>query len=99
MNKEPTGTTKNDGFALTIPAAESTDGEAVTLYYITVKNSIGTFVSKEWVVPCYYRADLLDTVEYEIDGLSEGDYTISVTAKTAYGVKSEPITAKIYLVG
>ena len=84
---------------ITVPAAESADGQPVVLYRAAAKNSCGVTVSKTWTLPKYYRAIEQDTVELELSGFTEGEYTISVTAENAYGKQSEPIQTAVSVPG
>ena len=93
--------TKTDGkgrLEISVPAAQSADGMPVVLYRITVKNSLGLTVNKQWILPHYYDADgQEETITFELKGLPKGKYTASITAETAYGVQSEPLNSTITL--
>ena len=82
-----------------IPAAQSTDGMPVVLYRITAKDRYGLTAAREWVLPSYYRAVEQDTVEFELQPLAGGSYTVSVVAETAYGVQSEPLKTTVTVEG
>ena len=85
--------------AVKAPLAQSTDGEPVVLYRVFVKNKLGFTVEKEWILPTYYRAIPQDAVEITIPSLGEGEYTFSVVAENAYGLRSEPLQAKVRVEG
>ena len=93
--------TETDGkgrLEISVPAAQSADGMPVVLYRITVKNSLGLTVNKQWILPHYYDADgQEETITFELKGLPKGKYTASITAETAYGVQSEPLNSTITL--
>ncbi|MBQ6265510.1 MAG: metallophosphoesterase [Clostridia bacterium] len=81
------------------PVAASTDGNPVVLYRIKVKNSLGLTLMKDWVLPPYYRAIPQEEVEFSLENLPAGEYTITVTAENAYGMQSEPLTLKTEIEG
>ncbi len=87
------------GCKMLIPAAESSDGMPVVLYRVSVVNKSGVTVEKKWALPKYYLADGAQITECTLDGLSGGEYTVSVVAETAYGVQSEPITGNTGIEG
>ena len=76
---------------VTVPAAASTDGMPVTLYRITAKTALGLTVDKQWYLPHYYVANGEKTITFQLEGLAKGNYTVRVTAETAYGVQSDPL--------
>ena len=81
------------------PLARSVDGTPVVLYRAKAKNRFGYTVAKDWVLPSYYRAEMPDTVEFELDTLGAGTYSVTVTAETAYGVKSKPLETIVTVEG
>lgn len=87
------------GCTVTVDAAQSADGMPVVLYRATAKNRMGVTVSKTWTMPQYYRAVEQNTVDLELQGLSAGDYTITVVAETAYGVQSLPLQTIVHTDG
>ena len=87
------------GGKVTAPVASSTDGMPVVLYRITAKNSLGLTLVKDWVLPPYYRALSQEEVEFILENLPAGEYTISITAENAYGMQSEPLTLKAGIEG
>ncbi len=84
---------------ITAPAAQSADGMPIVLYRAYAKNSCGGLVAKSWTLPKYYLATQQNEIELELEGLSEGEYTVCVVAETAYGVQSLPLEAKVAVTG
>ena len=76
---------------LTFDSAKSTDGTPVYLYRILVKDSDGNEAYNDWYLPEYYSATVAKTNTINLGKLAKGDYTVTITAETAYGVKSSPI--------
>ena len=87
------------GCTVTVDAAQSADGMPVVLYRAAAKNRLGVTVSKTWTMPQYYRAVEQNTIDLELQGLSAGDYTVSVVAETAYGVQSAPLQTTVHVDG
>ena len=87
------------GCKVTVPAAKSADGMPVVLYRAYAKNSLGITVEKGRTLPKYYRAVDEETVEINIEGLSAGEYEITVTAENAYGMRSEALETKVTVEG
>ena len=83
--------------SVTVPAAQSTDGTPVVLYRLTVKTAYGFTAEKQWYLPHYHVADGEETITFTVSGLAKGRYKLSVTAETAYGVKSEPVKGEATL--
>lgn len=84
---------------ITAPAAQSADGMPIVLYRGYAKNSCGGLIAKSWTLPKYYLATQQNEIELELEGLSEGEYTVCVVAETAYGVQSLPLEAKVAVTG
>ena len=76
-------------------AAKSTNAEPVFLYKVKVTNSDGEVVKSDWVLPKYYSATVEKTERLNLGKFDKGDYTVSVTAQTAWGIQSEAMTANI----
>lgn len=74
-------------------AARSTNSEPVFLYKVNVTNSDGEIVKSDWVLPKYYSATVEKNESLNLGRFDKGDYTVSVTAQTAWGVRSEAMTA------
>ena len=74
-----------------VPAARSTDGMPVVLYRAEVKNENGETIDKKWVLPKYYNATEENEIVFEFDGEYNDEYSVSVTAETAYGISSDPL--------
>ena len=87
------------GCTVTVDAAQSADGMPIVLYRAAAKNRLGVTVSKTWTMPQYYRAVEQNTIDLELQGLSAGDYTVSVVAETAYGVQSAPLQTTVHVDG
>lgn len=79
--------------SLTFDAAQSTDGTPVYLYRITVADAEGNEVYNDWLLPNYYSATVDATNTVELGKLAKGEYTVTITAETSYGVKSAPLEA------
>ena len=77
---------------LKFDAAQSTSSEPIFLYKVKVINSDGEVVKSDWVLPKYYSATVEKTERLKLGKFEEGDYTVSVTAETAWGVQSKSIT-------
>ena len=77
----------------TVPAAGSADGMPVVLYRGRAYDANGNQAASTYTIPEYYTAGEAPTVTLRLDGLQKGTYEIRVTAETAYGVASEPLTA------
>ena len=87
------------GCTVKVSAAASTDGTPVVLYRFSAVDKYGVTQASDWLLPSYYRAIEQDAFELTLEGLAAGEYTVRVTAETAYGVKSEPIEAKVTVEG
>ena len=94
-----TATPDFGGCTVAVSAAQSTDGMPIVLYRASAQNKLGVTVSKSWTMPQYYRAVEQDTVALQLQGLSKGDYTVSVVAETAYGVQSAPLKTTVHVDG
>lgn len=88
---------EDGALSMTVPAAQSTDGTPAMLYRLTVKTSYGLTAEKQWYLPQYHVAKGEETITFTVDGLAKGTYKLSVTAETAYGVRSQPINGTIRL--
>ena len=73
-------------------AAQSTSSEPIFLYKVKVMNSDGEVVKSDWVLPKYYSATVEKKEHLKLGEFEKGDYTVSVTAETAWGVQSEAMT-------
>ena len=73
-------------------AAKSTNTEPIFLYKVKVTNSDGEVVKSDWVLPKYYSATVEKHEKIKLGKFEKGEYTVSVTAQTAWGVVSEPMT-------
>lgn len=78
--------------SLTFDAAKSMDGTPVYLSRITVEDAEGKEVYNDWLLPKYYSATVDATNTVSLGKLAKGEYTVTITAETAYGVQSEAIT-------
>lgn len=79
--------------SLTFDSAKSVDGMPVYLYRILVKDADGNEVYNDWYLPRYYSATVDETNTVNIGKLAKGEYTVTITAETVYGVKSAPVEA------
>ena len=87
------------GCTVTAPAAQSADGMPIVLYRAAARDKLGVTVSKTWTMPQYYRAVEQNAIALDLQGLSAGDYTVTVVAETAYGVQSAPLTTTVHVDG
>ena len=78
---------------VSVPAAESTDGQIVFLYRLTVRDESGKVIDEQKLVNDYWIADSYKTVQFTAK-VKSGD-TVSILAENAYGMQSEPLTAVI----
>ncbi len=91
-------TTGKGQIRVTVPPAKSTDGMPVTLYRLTAKIPAGLTADRQWKLPRYYVAGGQEEyITFEVGGLPKGVSSVSVTAETAYGVKSESLDADVTL--
>ncbi len=84
---------------VTAPVADSLDGQPVTLYRASAKDRFGLTLSRTWTLPTYYRAIEQNEIKLSLEGLVDGEYTITVTAENAYGKRSEPLEIKVSVPG
>lgn len=78
-------------------AASSTDSAPVFLYKVSVTDSNGEVVKSDWVLPKYYSATVEKSEKLNLGSLAKGEYEVSVTAETAWGVQSEAITTSFVI--
>ena len=82
---------------VTVPGGHSASGVMVQFYEhphawgIQVKNENGETIDKKWVLPKYYNATEENEIVFEFDGEYNDEYSVSVTAETAYGISSDPL--------
>ena len=74
------------------PKAESTDGYPVFLYRVSVSDSEGKEILKTMTVPSYYLYKSEDVISTVLGRLTKGKYNVKISAETAYGVQSRPIS-------
>lgn len=80
---------------LSFSPAMSGDGMPVFLYRVNVRDDAGKTVYDGWRLPKYYSATPESVITVPVGGLGEGRFTVSVTAETAYGVRSMPLVRRI----
>ena len=78
---------------VSVPAAESTDGNIIFIYRLTVKDASGNVVDEQKLVNDYWIANSYETIRFTASA-SSGD-TVSVVAENAYGMQSAPLIAQI----
>ena len=78
-------------------AAQSTSSEPVFLYKVKVMNSDGEVVKSDWVLPKYYSATVEKIEHLKLGRFDKGEYTVSVTAETAWGIQSEAMTTNFMI--
>ena len=83
------------GCSLKAPAARSADGMPVVLYRVRAYDAAGNEAASAWTIPKYYVAGEETAVTLRLSGLPKGTYELRVTAETAYGAESEPLTATL----
>lgn len=87
------------GCEIAAPAARSTDGMPVVLYRAQAKSKTGAAASKSWTLPTYYSAAPQEEIALTLSDLAAGEYTVSLTAETAYGVQSQPLETTVTVDG
>ena len=80
-------------YNISVPAAESTDGQIVFLYRLTVTSKSGKVIDEQTLVNDYWLANCYKTADFST--AAKSDLTISVTAENAYGMQSEPLTVEL----
>lgn len=78
-------------------AASSTDSAPIFLYKVSVTDSNGEVVKSDWVLPKYYSATVEKSEKLNLGNFAKGEYEVSVTAETAWGVQSEAITTSFVI--
>ena len=78
-------------------AAQSTSSEPVFLYKVKVMNSDGEVIKSDWVLPKYYSATVEKIEHLKLGRFDKGEYTVSVTAETAWGIQSEAMTTNFMI--
>lgn len=78
---------------VTVPTAESTDGNIIFIYRLTVRNEAGETIDEQKVVNDYWLANSYKKITFTATAPSGS--TVSVIAENAYGMQSEPITATV----
>ena len=78
---------------VSVPAAESTDGNIIFIYRLTVKDASGNVVDEQKLVNDYWIANCYETIRFTASA-SSGD-TVSVVAENTYGMQSAPLIAQI----
>lgn len=96
---EPVVETTDNACTVTVPLADPTDGMPVVLYRIRAVNAVGMTSAKSWTLPKYYNNSPQDSVVLSLDTVPAGDYTLLITAETAYGVQSEPLEISVTIEG
>lgn len=84
----------NDG-VLSFSPAIPTDGMPVFLYRVKVWDERGNSLYNGWRIPKYYSATPESMITVPLDGITGGRYTVSITAETAYGVRSLPLVRSL----
>lgn len=84
-----------DDGVLSFTPAMSSDGMPVFLYRVSVKDDNGLTLYEGWKLPEYYSATPETVISLPVGETGDGRYTISVTAETAYGVRSLPLVRRI----
>ena len=78
---------------VTVPAAESTDGQIIFIYRLTVTDASGNVVDSQKLVNDYWLAKSYKKISMTAEAGS--GCTVSVIAENAYGMQSAPLTAEI----
>jgi 3',5'-cyclic AMP phosphodiesterase CpdA len=78
---------------VTVPAAESTDGNIIFIYRITVMDASGSIVDEQKLVNDYWLANSYKQIGFTVE--ADSGCTVCVIAENAYGMQSEPLTARV----
>lgn len=78
---------------VSVPAAESTDGNIIFIYRMTVKDSSGNVIDEQKLVNDYWLANSYKKIDFTTAASS--GCTVSVIAENAYGMQSAPLTAQV----
>lgn len=81
------------GYSIRVPAAESTDGQIIFLYRLTVADKSGKVIDEQTLVNDYWLTDSYKTVRFT--SAAKSGCTVSILAENAYGIQSEPLTTVI----
>ncbi len=88
-NAELSITEKDGSFFAEYPKAFSTDGMPVFIYRVYVYDKDENIVSEGKTIPSYYLYNTEERLCTSLGRLSEGKYTLKISAETVYGVQSE----------
>ena len=80
-------------YIVTVPAAESTDGNIIALYRITVFDNDGKLISSEYKVNNYWLGKTYENITFKIKA-NKGS-KIKIIAENAYGMQSEALCAEL----
>lgn len=78
---------------VSVPAAESTDGNIIFIYRLKVTDAQGKIIDEQKLVNDYWLGNSYKTIRFTTKAAS--GCTVSVIAENAYGMQSEPITVKL----
>ena len=78
---------------VSVPAAESTDGNIIFIYRLTVTDASGNVVDEQKLVNDYWLANSYKTIR--MTASAKSGCTVSVIAENAYGMQSAPLTATV----
>ncbi len=92
----PEHTEKLGKDVFTIAPAKPAENDIVFLYRFTVADKNGGIVDTQTVLSDYYRTSSPADVVFKTDAMKKGEqYTVSIVAEDAWGVKSEPLTLTV----
>lgn len=78
---------------VTVPAAQSTDGNIIFIYRLTVKDADGNVIDEQKLVNDYWLANSYKKISFT--AAAQSGCTVSVIAENAYGMQSEALTAQV----
>lgn len=80
-------------YKVTVPAAESTDGNIIALFRITVFDNDGKLISSEYKVNNYWLGKTYENIVFKVKA-NKGS-TIKVVAENAYGMQYGALCAEL----
>ncbi|MCR5150546.1 MAG: metallophosphoesterase [Clostridiales bacterium] len=85
---------EEDGkYTVSVPKANSVDGNIIFLYRIKVYNKMGVKVHSEYIINNYWQNDTYNDISFNIK--AKPGYEVKITAENAYYMESQPVTATI----
>lgn len=82
------------GNKIKLDAAESADGKPIFIYRAFAVDNDGNRIPVGKTVAQYYKYNVPDTVEIELENLPDDKYSIEVIAENCYGKQTAPLKIK-----